>query len=81
MFFDKTYQIGTCTSGGNILCEDAEDRCVNFTRLKAYLYKIPQDVSVGSPETTGFSVMISDDMSVTATACKPEGNEPIIWKR
>jgi prepilin-type N-terminal cleavage/methylation domain-containing protein len=68
-------QIGTCASGGATLCSGAEAACDAdlSTALSGYIASVPQDPSVGSAETTGYSVTVADGI-VTIDACAAENS-------
>lgn len=73
----NTYQLGTCESGGATLCTGAQAACVDLsTDLASHLAAIPQDPSVGSAETTGYSISNTNGI-IRVTACGAEDGQLI----
>lgn len=67
-------QIGTASSGCNILCANATVSCINLAdELKDYLLEIPVDPLNGNAQTTGYSVVKNDDI-ITVKACNAEND-------
>lgn len=75
-------QIGTCGSGGATLCSGAAAACVDLsTPLGDYFDSLPVDPSTGSSATTGYSVTVSSNSTITIEACSAESGETITVSR
>lgn len=75
-------QIGTAQSGCDKSCVGAASTCLDARGLLAeYLSVLPNDPAAGSPERTGYSVVINENNSITVKACGAENNSSILLTR
>lgn len=66
-------QLGTCGSGGGAACAGAAGACLNLSsELALYLKTMPEDPTVGSPATTGYSIVADSNNIITIAACAAE---------
>lgn len=74
----SSYQIGTCSAGGNVSCPTAKTNCVNLSELisGSYLKDVPLDPLMNDPKFSGY-MLSGTNTSVTVTACMAENNERI----
>jgi prepilin-type N-terminal cleavage/methylation domain-containing protein len=74
-------QLGTCATGGSVVCTTAATACVDLsTPLAKYLKTIPVD-PLGSPSATFYSVVKDTNNIVTIKACDAEGGASISISR
>jgi len=71
-------QIGTAQSGCNQVCTNAQNKCVDISKiLLPYLVEIPVDPKGGTQERTYFSIIKNQDGAITIKACNAERGEDI----
>ncbi len=66
-------QLGVCSSGGEIVCQQAARECLDLSVLfKKYLTSVPIDPRYGSLIATNYTVAVDVNKIVTVKACTPE---------
>lgn len=70
-------QLGNCVTGGNTLCTQAQDSCVDISKsIAPYLSQVPTDpLLVNREGLSGYSIRTSEDGLVTVRACGAETSE------
>lgn len=70
-------QLGSCSTGGTTLCEQAQERCIDISgSIARYLPQIPVDpLIVSQPALSGYSIRTSEDGVITIRACGAETSE------
>lgn len=66
----KEYHLGTCTSGGDAQCKTAQPECLNLAdELAPYVSPIPKHPLNTETDTTGYSIKMNSDTTITITSC------------
>ncbi|MFZ2152507.1 MAG: hypothetical protein WAV41_00415 [Microgenomates group bacterium] len=69
-------QIGTCTTGGNVLCPNASSVCIDLSTILSsgeYLKSNPLDPLSGTASSTGYAISRDVNNVFTVSACQAEG--------
>jgi hypothetical protein len=78
MINSTIFQIGICKSGGNTICTEAAEMCLDLSKaLRPYLGEIPLDPKGGTTNTSYYSVKIDSHGLITVNACNSESPNPI----